>query len=282
MKLLNAEAEDVPMEDSPLLAAAAAAAAVTGPDPPAHSKDTPQHQQQQRRQQPLRSCTVLPAQPTGFGSSAQQHQQDPASPVSTPDRRAAALAAVTALRLRSTSTGLDGIAAAEGLLALAAAAGSCSPCSSPTSAGTSQQLPGMLAAAAAGEDGDHAAAAAAAAALEGVVVQALGPVFPTKSPSEALEAAFPFAPAAATRQAIPAADSAAAVQQQQHRAPAAAVGARVGPVTADGLVVSDVGVFMGNRMFKTPFSSWASWLKDAGRCEMASMLVCCCDEWLPE
>jgi hypothetical protein len=131
----------------------------------------------------------------------------------------------------------------------------------------------MLAAAAAGEDGDHAAAAATAS--EGVVVQALGPVFPTKSPSEALEAAFPFAPAAATRQAIPAA---AVQQQQQHRAPAAAVGARVGPVTADGLVVSDVGVFMGNRMFKTPFSSWASWLKDAGRCEMASMLVCCDDE----
>jgi hypothetical protein len=136
----------------------------------------------------------------------------------------------------------------------------------------------MLAAAAAGEDDDHAAAAATAS--EGVVVQGLGPVFPTKSPSEALEAAFPFAPATATRQATPAADSAAAVQQQQqHRAPAAAaVGARVGPVTADGLVVSEVGVFMGNRMFKTPFSSWASWLKDAGRCEMASMLVCCYDD----
>jgi hypothetical protein len=109
------------------------------------------------------------------------------------------------------------------------------------------------------------AAAAAAEGAEGAEAAAhtLTDAFPAKSALEVVAAAFPAAASVAI--------AAAAAPRAVHAAPAPKPAAAAapwppGPITAGSLVVSDVGTFMGNRMFKTPFTSWASWLKGAGGC----------------
>jgi hypothetical protein len=192
---------------------------------------------------------------SGFASASQQGMDLPvaaAEPQNRPAGRDAGCAGVAAAlaSLRSTSSGLEESAvAAAGLLALAAAAaaGGNSPCSSPrVTTGLKQEGPTQQQHAAAAEDPDGTGAAA----------HTLTDAFPAKSALDVVAAAFPAAAAAAAHRAVHVAPAAKA---------AAAAGPRLpGPITADGLVVSDVGTFMGNRMFKTPFTSWASWLKGAG------------------
>jgi hypothetical protein len=83
------------------------------------------------------------------------------------------------------------------------------------------------------------------------------------SAADALAAAFPVAPAAAD---APGAAAARPRPRPAARPAAAAVAHRPEAITADTLLVADVGTFMGHRMFKTPFACWASWLKEGGGC----------------
>jgi hypothetical protein len=261
MRLLSAE--DIVPDNRPLLAAAAAAAAASSePTSPA----------QARRQQPVCSrpnsapastqdgaSSVLAAQQTAFGTSTEQAGTEGDAGLACPSRQRAALD-MAALRLRSTSSGLDGPAvAAAGLLALATAAGSCSPCSSPTSTGP-KTLPDNLQGPA---DAKAAAVAADSDEADGAAQTLLACARPSMSAADALAAAFPVAPAAAA-----AAPGAARPRPRPaaRAAAAAAVAHRPEDITASTLCVADVGTFMGHRMFKTPFACWASWLKEAGGC----------------
>lgn len=244
-----------------------------------------QHMQQRRNRphqmpSPLSPTTgvqqlLAAAAESGFASVSQQGTAHPPSatePQGRPAGRDAECAGVAAAlaSLRSTSSGLEESAvAAAGLLALAAAAaaGGNSPCSSPrvTTGLKQEHATQQQHAAAEGTEGTGAAA------------HTLTDAFPAKSALEVVAAAFPAAAGAAA--------GAAAAHRAVHAAPAPKVAAAAGPrppgpLTADSLVVSDVGTFMGNRMFKTPFTSWASWLKGAGGCGLGIQkqvcTVCCC------
>lgn len=263
LKLLSAE--DIVPDGTPLLTAVAAAAA-------AASEPSPVRQKQPDTSRPSSAPGGMhAAQHTAFGTSAQQAaaaQDTLASPTRPP--AAADAAALNALRLRSTSSGLDGPAVA-GLLALATAAGGCSPCSSPQSSGTRQARLDMQQAAQGAEPAPAEAAAVPAAAADDAcdAVQTLvNCAFPPMTAVGALAAAFPTAPedSAAAAGTGSGAGARAATAPTQKRAPARPVVPSLRPedITPETLCVADVGTFMGHRMFKTPFACWAAWLKEAG------------------